>query len=45
MFPEKDGFTTIDAAVKLFNGEEVPEHIVSPTAPMIGDGLEEVLRL
>lgn len=37
MFPEKEGFTAIDAAVKLFNGEEVPEHIVSPTAPMFGD--------
>ena len=37
MFPEKVGFTAIDAAVKVFNGEEVPEHIVSPTAPMIGE--------
>ncbi|MDR3493509.1 MAG: sugar ABC transporter substrate-binding protein [Ancalomicrobiaceae bacterium] len=37
MFPEKEGFTTIDAAVKVFNGEPVPEHIVSPTAPIIGD--------
>lgn len=37
MFPEKEGFTAIDAAVKLFNGEAVPEHIVSPTAPMNGD--------
>jgi ribose transport system substrate-binding protein len=36
MFPEKVGFTAVDAAVKVFNGEEVPEHIVSPTAPMIG---------
>lgn len=37
MFPEKVGFTAIDAAVKVFNGEEVPEHIVSPTTPMIGE--------
>ena len=37
MFPEKVGFTTIDAAVSVFQGVEVPEHIVSPTAPMIGD--------
>ncbi|MDR3372129.1 MAG: sugar ABC transporter substrate-binding protein [Ancalomicrobiaceae bacterium] len=37
MFPEKEGFTAIDAAVKLFNGEAVPEHIVSPTAPILGD--------
>jgi ribose transport system substrate-binding protein len=37
MFPEKEGYTAIDAAVKLFNHQEVPQHIVSPTAPMIGD--------
>jgi ribose transport system substrate-binding protein len=37
MFPEKVGFTTLDAAVALFNGEDLPEHIVSPTAPMVGD--------
>jgi ribose transport system substrate-binding protein len=37
MFPEKVGFTAVDAAVKVFNGEAVPEHIVSPTAPMLGD--------
>ncbi|HHY48463.1 MAG TPA: sugar ABC transporter substrate-binding protein [Alphaproteobacteria bacterium] len=36
MFPEKVGFTTIEAAVKLFNNETVPEHIVSPTQPMVG---------
>lgn len=36
MFPEKVGFTNIDAAVKLFNDEPVPLHIVSPTAPMVG---------
>jgi ribose transport system substrate-binding protein len=36
MFPEKVGFTAIDAAVKLFNNESVPEHIVSPTGPMVG---------
>jgi ribose transport system substrate-binding protein len=37
MFPEKEGYTTIDAAVELFQKKEVPEHIVSPTAPMMGD--------
>jgi ribose transport system substrate-binding protein len=37
MFPEKNGFTAIDAAVKLFNKEDVPMHIVSPTAPMLGE--------
>ena len=31
MFPEKVGFTAMDAAVSMFNGEELPEHIVSPT--------------
>lgn len=36
MFPEKVGFTAIDAAVSLFRGETPPEHIVSPTAPMVG---------
>lgn len=36
MFPEKVGFTSIDAAVKLFNNEAVPAHIVSPTTPMVG---------
>lgn len=37
MFPEKEGFTTIDAAVALFNNKPVPEHIVSPTAALVGD--------
>ena len=37
MFPEKEGYTTIDAAVALFQGKEVPEHIVSPTAALVGD--------
>jgi len=31
MFPEKVGFTSMDAAVAMFNGEDLPEHIVSPT--------------
>jgi len=37
MFPEKVGFTAIDAAVKLYNKEEVPTWIVSPTTPMNGE--------
>ncbi|HTN64236.1 MAG TPA: sugar ABC transporter substrate-binding protein [Devosia sp.] len=41
MFPEKVGFTAIDAAVSLFNDEPVPEHIVSPTAPMVGDAWKQ----
>ena len=36
MFPEKVGFSAIDAAVKVFNHEEVPLHLVSPTGPMVG---------
>lgn len=36
MFPEKVGFTAVNAAVSLFNKESVPEWIVSPTAPMNG---------
>lgn len=32
MFPEKIGFTAIDTAVALFNGEDVPEYVLSPTA-------------
>ncbi len=37
MFPEKVGFTAVDAAVKLYNKEAVPSWIVSPTTPMNGD--------
>lgn len=46
MFPEKVGFTNIEAAVKLFNNEPVPEHIVSPTTPMVGaDGWKKYYSL
>jgi ribose transport system substrate-binding protein len=31
MFPEKVGFTTIEAAVAMYKGEDLPDHIVSPT--------------
>ena len=34
MFPEKVGFTAMDAAVAMYNDEELPEHIVSPTATL-----------
>ena len=34
MLPEKNGFTCIDAAVSLYKGEEVPEHIVSATVAL-----------
>ncbi len=36
MFPEKEGFTAIDTAVKLFNKQSVPLHIVSPSAAIVG---------
>ena len=36
MFPEKEGFTAIDAAVRLFNKQNVPQHIVSPSAAISG---------
>jgi ribose transport system substrate-binding protein len=42
MFPEKEGYSVIDTAVKLFNGEKVPEHVVSPSAAIIGkDGWQK----
>jgi ribose transport system substrate-binding protein len=41
MFPEKVGFTVLNAAVSLFNGETLPIHIVSPTAPMVGDDWQQ----
>ena len=34
MFPEKVGFTAMDTAVAMYNGEDLPEHIVSPTATL-----------
>lgn len=34
MFPEKIGFTAIDTAVALFNGEDVAEYVISPTTPL-----------
>ena len=34
MFPEKVGFTAMNAAVSMYNGEELPEHIVSPTTTL-----------
>jgi len=37
MFPEKEGYTTIDAALALYRKQPVPEHIVSPTAALVGD--------
>ena len=36
MFPEKEGLTAIDAAVKMFNKERLPQQIVSPSAAIVG---------
>ena len=32
MFPELIGYTAVDTAVTLFQGGDLPEHVVSPTA-------------
>lgn len=37
MFPEKVGFTAMDTAVAMFKGEELPEHVVSPTTPLTAE--------
>lgn len=34
MFPELIGFTAIETAVAVFQGQEVAEHVVSPTTPL-----------
>ncbi len=45
MFPEKNGYTTIDAAVKLFNAEASARAHRQPDGADDRRGLEEVLRL
>lgn len=42
MLPEKNGFTCVDAAVSLYRGEEVPEHIVSATVAVTKDTWEDL---
>lgn len=37
MFPEAIGYTSIDTAVALFMGEDVVEHVVSPTSAVTLD--------
>ncbi|WP_226781179.1 sugar ABC transporter substrate-binding protein [Oceaniglobus trochenteri] len=37
MFPEKIGYTLVDTAVSLFQGEDLPEHVVSPTTAVTFD--------
>ena len=41
MFPEYVGLRCIDGAVRMFNGESVPERDVIPTIPMTADLLEK----
>ena len=41
MFPEYVGLRCIDGAVKLFDGQEVPERDVTPTVSMTADNLEK----
>ena len=41
MFPEKIGYSLVDTAVALFQGQELPEHVVSPTTAVT---LEDVFQ-
>jgi ribose transport system substrate-binding protein len=41
MFPEYVGLRCIDGAVKLFDGQPVPERDVTPTVSMTADNLEK----
>ena len=41
MFPEKVGFPAMDTAVAMYNGEDLPEHIVSPTATLDAESWRE----
>jgi ribose transport system substrate-binding protein len=42
MLPEKNGLTCVDAAVSLYRGEEVSEHIVSATVAVTKDTWEDL---
>jgi len=42
MLPEKNGLTCVDAAVSLYRGEELPEHIVSATIALTKDTWENL---
>ena len=41
MFPEMVGRSAIDAAVAMYRGEELPEHIVSPTTTLTAESAFE----
>lgn len=42
MLPEKNGRTCVDAAISLFRGETLPEHIVSATVAVTKDTWEDL---
>lgn len=37
MFPEKIGYSLTDTAVAMFQGEDLPEHVVSPTTAVTAE--------
>jgi hypothetical protein len=39
MFPEYVGLRCVDGAIKMFDGQEVPERDVAPTVSMTADNL------
>ena len=45
MFPEAVGYECINMAVKLFNGEDVPEHFVTPTYGLTVDNWSQFYSL
>ncbi len=45
MFPEKVGFEAVDMAVRLYNGEDVPKHHVTPTLALTPDTWDEYYTL
>jgi len=45
MFPENVGFECIDMAVKLYKGEDVPEHYVTATAAVNADNYTQYYTL
>jgi len=45
MFPEAVGYECINMAVKLYNGEEVPEHYVTPTLALTTDTWQDYYTL
>ena len=45
MFPEAVGYECINMAVKLYNGEEVPEHWVTPTFALTSDNWNKYYNL